>query len=126
MADHPFVCPNEKTIESHGRQINELFEQGRRREGRLTEIETVLFGAERNGGGFIKMHERTHAEEKQELREVLDVLRKGQDTQYHLVTEQGKKISQLTERNWWKKFVELMKVAAPIMASVAALAVALK
>ena len=74
----------------------------------------------------MKTHDRTHAEEKQELRDVLDVLRKGQDTQYHLVTEQGAKISKLTERNWWGKLVELLKVAAPLAASAAALAVALK
>lgn len=70
MSDHnSFVCPNEKTIESHGRQISELFEQGRDREFRMTEMETTLFGHERNGGGFIK-----------DTKETMEVVRLGIST----------------------------------------------
>lgn len=126
MAEHPFLCPNEKTIESHGREIAELYAHGRDREARMNEIETTLFGAERNGGGYLKMHAELHEAERKELRETLEVLRKGQDTQAWKADEQGRKLDKLSQRDFWGKLMEFLKVAAPIAASAAALLVAVK
>jgi len=62
MSDH--ICDKALTIEQHGKDIANLFEGRNALTGRMTQMETTLYGAERNGAaGFLK-----------EMRVVTDVM----------------------------------------------------
>lgn len=53
MPDH--LCDKTLMIEQYGKDIANLFEGKNQLTGRMTEMETTLYGAERNGnGGFLK------------------------------------------------------------------------
>lgn len=78
MSEH--LCDKGLIIEQHGRDIAALFSEKNDLDGRLTEVETTLYGAARNGGGFIK-----------ETKETLEVVRLG-------VATMSGQIKELSER----------------------------
>jgi hypothetical protein len=116
MPEHP--CPNNKIIEKHGEDIGVLFEKLNRTVERMGEIETTLFGAERNGGGFFKSHERLHEEENMALKETLEVVQLGMKTISEQQHEQGKRISKLLDKGRFAR--EMAKLAAAAALPVAA------
>ena len=63
----------------------------------MTEMETVLFGHERNGGGFIR-----------ETKETMEIVRAGQATQNAQTAELTKKVEQLCDKKaGWRRAVEV-------------------
>lgn len=113
MSDHH--CDKVMTIESHGREIGELYEQGRDREARMTEMETVLFGHERNGGGFIR-----------ETKETMEIVREGQASQSALYGDMAKKVDKLLDKKQGWREVARAVLPAVVTAAAAVIAVALK
>lgn len=96
MPDH--ICDKAPIVEQHGRDIAHLFSEKNEVASRLIEVETVLFGAERNGGGYFKTHERQHEEEDMALKETMEIVRVGMKTIADQQTELGKKVAKLTDR----------------------------
>lgn len=66
MTEH---CDKVLIIEEHGRRLTSLEDGHEEHAGRIGEMETTLYGAERNGGGFIK-----------ETRDTLTIVREGVGT----------------------------------------------
>lgn len=104
MPEHP--CDKALIVEQHGRDIANLFAEKNDLEGRLTEVEVTLYGAERNGGGFIK-----------ETKETLDLVRIGVNT----VSEQ---MRELRDRKRSRGEVAAV-VLPPLVTGAIALAIAL-
>lgn len=112
-------CDKGLIIDEMARQIAKLFERGRTCEERISEVETVFFGAERNGDGFIRRHERLHEEDKMELKEVLLLLKKGQETQQEQNTELTHKVDKLGVRG--RGFKAFWRDFGPVLTGLAAL-----
>jgi len=98
MSDH--ICDKALTIEQHGKDIANLFEGRNETDGKVAQMETTLFGAERNGGGFIK-----------ETRETLEVVRLAVTTGSQATSDLSSAVKRLTDRTTGLR--EILKVTLP-------------
>lgn len=103
-------CDKALVIEQHAEQISELFEGRRKADKRLTEIGTILFGVDGNGGGFIRAT-------NQKLDEIIDSQAEGAKATAELAAKVGK----LTSRK--RAAIELVKALAPYAILAVAVAV---
>lgn len=109
MSDwHQTPCPNSQSIQSLKSQAGELFTLLRVLTSRVEENTTFLFGPERNGGGWVRSHEREHMEGEVELKETLEILRAGMNTMASSHGELTTKVKDLCDkRSGWRRVLEV-------------------
>jgi hypothetical protein len=102
------LCDKAAVVSQQGNQIAELFSGRRDLEKRVTEMETTLFGAERNGGGWIK-----------ETKATLDEMNQGMST---LQSSTKDIIAKLNDQDSGKnRSVEVLKAALTPIATIVVL-----
>jgi hypothetical protein len=126
VSDHQQPCVHASSVDSLKAQAADLFTLLRELTSRVEENTTFLFGPERNGGGWVKVHERAHEEEAVELKQVLEVLRAGQVTQTGQSNDLAQKVAKLCDKKAGLREIVKMTLPAIVTAAAAVVAVVLK